>query len=494
MKELLIKFKIDSELRLPLILNLALVVAELFYLLLKFKYLNAQIPLWMTSAWGADQLAPRAYIFLIPLFSAFILFGGVFFINYAMSKYQRYGERVLIWIVTLANIFLAYSVLRIINISSQVFEPLFDPRFNQVLFPAIFSFLIVYTIAPRFIEKFKADGLVTDPQKHKHPGMLLDKPSARGGGVIFAIGVLAASVFFVKFTPMMWGIFISMIFATILGYLDDVQNTKPLAKLAWLENPKYRFFLQLLVALPLVVFGVVVDSINNPLNGPFHLDAWTLNLFGSQIPVIAVVFTIIWVVWIMNLLSWSNGVDGQYSGVVGIAGLMIAIMTLRLLHFDPSQRDMMELAAIVSGAALGLLPFSWHPSKIMWGFAATAAGIVLAAISVVSQAKIATSIIVLTVPFLDGAITVTRRLLKGQSPLKGDRGHLHHLLLERGWSVERVAVFYWVTTAIFGIAGVLAADKNPILTVLTGFGLVAFLIISLNISPKKQLDEFLERK
>lgn len=164
---------------------------------------------------------------------------------------------------------------------------------------------------------------------------------------------------------------------------------------------------------------------------------------------------------------------------------MVAIITLRLLHFDPASKDMMELAAIVAGASIGLLPFGWHPSKLMWGFGAISAGIILAAISVVSQAKIATSIIVLTVPFLDGAITITRRLLAKQSPFKGDRGHLHHLLLTRGWSVKKIAVSYWITTALFGTAAVFAADKNPILTAMTGAGIVAFGIISLNISPRK---------
>jgi UDP-GlcNAc:undecaprenyl-phosphate GlcNAc-1-phosphate transferase len=166
---------------------------------------------------------------------------------------------------------------------------------------------------------------------------------------------------------------------------------------------------------------------------------------------------------------------------------MVAIMTLRLLHFDPAQKDMMELAAIVAGASLGLLPYSWYPSKIMWGFGAITAGVVLAAISVISQAKIATSIIVLTVPFLDGVITVTRRLLLKKSPFKGDRGHLHHLLLERGWDVRKVALFYWVSTFIFGLVGVYAADKDPILTALTGMGFVAFAIISLNLQQKTGL-------
>ena len=76
-------------------------------------------------------------------------------------------------------------------------------------------------------------------------------------------------------------------------------------------------------------------------------------------------------------------------------------------------------------------------------------------------------------------------MLSGKSPLKGDKGHLHHLLLERGWSVKKVAVFYWVTTALFGIAGIYASDRDPILTALTGIGVVAFVIITLNFNYRE---------
>ena len=468
-----------------IVFNFGLILAELLYLLLRFQYLNAQIPLWMGMPWGTQQLAPKAHIFIIPVVATLVVSVGLYFTFNAINKFQRYGDSAIIAAVSTTNLLLAYSVIRIIRVASKIHEPLFDPRFNQIFTPALFSFVIVYFLAPKLIEIFKERGLVTDPQTHSHPGMILKKPSARGGGMIFTIGVLLTAIFFVKPSPMIIGILVSAVFAAVLGYIDDVQNTKPISKFAWLENPVKRVFLQGLVVLPLIIGGVVMKTVNNPFSGQVFLDAWKLNLFGVEMAPIAIIITVVWVVWIINLLSWSNGVDGQYSGIIGIAGLMVAIMTLRLLHFDPAQKDMMELAAIVAGASLGLLPYSWHPSQIMWGFGAISAGIILAALSVVSQAKIATSIIVLTVPFLDGAITITRRMLSGKSPLKGDKGHLHHLLLERGWSVKKVAVFYWVTTALFGIAGIYASDRDPILTALTGIGVVAFVIITLNFNYRE---------
>ena len=166
---------------------------------------------------------------------------------------------------------------------------------------------------------------------------------------------------------------------------------------------------------------------------------------------------------------------------MGIAGIVIALLSLRFHPLQPYQESIARMAVILAGASFGLIPYTWHPSKIMWGFGAMSAGMVLAGLSVLSTSKIATSVIVLMVPFLDGLVTFMRRILQGKNPLKGDRGHLHHLLLERGWSPKKVSLFYWFTTAVFGMVGILASDKYLVQITLTLGGMVAFFIILLNL-------------
>ena len=159
----------------------------------------------MTMPWGELQLAPKAYIFLLPLLSLVILGIGYLFIINAQKKIQRHGEAAMAGIITLTNILLGFSGIRIIKIASSVFEPLIDPRINQVFTPALVAFVVVYFLAPKFIEKFKEYGLITDPQTHAHPGMILSEPSARGGGLIFTVGVLITAVFFIKLKPIIGG-------------------------------------------------------------------------------------------------------------------------------------------------------------------------------------------------------------------------------------------------------------------------------------------------
>ena len=63
----------------------------------------------------------------------------------------------------------------------------------------------------------------------------------------------------------------------------------------------------------------------------------------------------------------------------------------------------------------------------------------------------ATAILVLGVPMLDAIYSMIRRILAGRSPVWGDRGHLHHKLMDLSWGKRRIALFYWLVSAILGL-------------------------------------------
>lgn len=192
------------------------------------------------------------------------------------------------------------------------------------------------------------------------------------------------------------------------------------------------------------------------------------------------IITTVWIVWFLNVLSWSNGIDGQFAGIVAIASIVIVLLALRFDIVELEYKRVAILGAISVGLSIGLAKYTWHPSKIMWGFGAISAGLVLSVLSILISSKIATSILIILIPFLDAFVTAARRILQGKSPFKGDRGHLHHILLDRGWSVRKIAVFYWVTTALFGALGYLSVDRYTYQIGMILAGLVAFTIILLN--------------
>jgi len=49
-------------------------------------------------------------------------------------------------------------------------------------------------------------------------------------------------------------------------------------------------------------------------------------------------------------------------------------------------------------------------------------------------------LIAFSIPLLDTALAVIRRLLRGQPICGADRRHIHHLLLDRGLTPRRVAL------------------------------------------------------
>jgi UDP-GlcNAc:undecaprenyl-phosphate/decaprenyl-phosphate GlcNAc-1-phosphate transferase len=464
-----------------LVINLALTFFQLLYLNLRFEYLNRRIPIWYTLPWGTGQLGPKSNIFLIPAMSLIITTLGALHTFYVKRHNFRYGPAALFYMTTTCNLLLTYSLIRIISIAAIPFDPLINPTYVQLFIPFATAFSLMYFFTPKFIEIAENKRLVTNPLKHNHPAMILTKPSARGGGFLFTLVLLVSTLLFVQLSKEITGLLLVTILLALLGLLDDFQNTQLKSRLKILEKPWIRLVLILAIVSLLNLFDTAINKVNNPFDGILQLDVYRVYLGNKAVGLIPLILTTAWITWILNLLSWSNGIDGQYSGIVGIVSLVIAILALRFTPIEPIHRNYAKLAAIAAGASFGLTKYTWQPSKIMWGFGAISAGVVISTLSILINSKITTSILILLIPFLDALVTITRRLLQRKNPLKGDRGHLHHILLDRGWRVPQIAIFYWATTAIFGIIGIASAEKYTLQTVLTFAGVVAFFIISLNL-------------
>jgi UDP-GlcNAc:undecaprenyl-phosphate/decaprenyl-phosphate GlcNAc-1-phosphate transferase len=456
-----------------IVINIVVVLLQLTYINLRYEYLNTQIPFWYTNDWGISQLADKGTIYQLPLISLAISFVGLVLI--VRNKYSiRYLSDAVYWIVLGSNILLLISIYRIIQVGSTAFPNLVSPLFLQYFIPGVSAFVGVYLITPIFIGIAKRLEIITNPKLHAHPGMILTHASARGGGFVYSMIVLILSIFFLGIEQQYIGFYFSLGMLGILGILDDYQNTHPLSKLRSLENPLLRLMLTIFSITPVVVSGYRIQFVGNLAGGV---------LWFSQLAAIAITF--IWIIWVLNALSWSNGIDGQYCGIIGIGSVIITILALRFTPLLEIHKDTALLCAISAGAALGMARYTWFPSKIMWGFGAISAGLVLAVAAISVQSKIAISFLIILVPFLDSVVTVLRRVLQGRNPLLGDRGHLHHLLLEKGWKPAKIASFYWISSAFFGIIGLVSSEKYLLQISLILAGIVAFVIVLLNLVSLK---------
>lgn len=351
------------------------------------------------------------------------------------------------------------------------------------LYAFLISFLFAVIATPIVIAMYRFNGWVDDPKKNKHPKVVHKKPTPRGGGIVIALATIIPSLMILGISKQMIGILTAVCFIAVIGFLDDLRDL----------SPKLRLPLLFIAALIVVGSGVGIAYISNPFGpGVLHLDQPRIvfEFFGTHaIWILADLFALIWIVWTMTIVNWSKGLDGQMPGFVGIAALVIGVLSLRF-STDPAQLQVTTLSLIVSGAFFGFLLWNMFPQKIMAGYGAgSLAGFYLAILSILSGAKVATALLVLAIPTIDACFVIARRLTNGKSPLWGDRGHLHHRLMDLGWGKRRIAAFYWLSTAILGLASLQLNSEQKFYTIIGAVvlfgGFVAW--ITLFFSSSRQL-------
>jgi UDP-GlcNAc:undecaprenyl-phosphate GlcNAc-1-phosphate transferase len=128
---------------------------------------------------------------------------------------------------------------------------------------------------------------------------------------------------------------------------------------------------------------------------------------------------------------------------------------------DVTQWPVIILAFTVAGAYSGFLPHNFYPQKIMPGYSGKSlAGLLLAILSILSGAKLATLIFLLGLPMLDAIFVLIYRLYHRKSPFVSDNNHLHHQLLKRGWGRRRISVFYWSLSLILGFLSLMLNSQQ----------------------------------
>ena len=322
-----------------------------------------------------------------------------------------------------------------------------------IIFPFVVAFLATIIATPLSLILIRKMGILDDPKIHKHPAIIHTKPIPRGGGLPLFLGILiAGAIFLWPPNEITIAVFFAGFIALVVGLLDDKFDI----------SPYIRFATNILSALIVVSAGITVSFITNPFGGI---------LFLNQIEFLPQLISIVWIVWVMNMLNWSKGVDGQMPGIVAISAIVIGMLSLRFPIIDQNNLISAQLSFIIAGSSLGFLIFNFYPAKIFPGYSATAIYLLLAVVSILSSAKLATAILVMGVPMMDGLFTVFRRIMTGRSPFWHDKKHLHHLLLGLGLSQRKIALFYWLFSAILGSLALVLSSRGKL------FAIIMLLII-----------------
>ena len=341
-----------------------------------------------------------------------------------------------------------------------------------ILLPFLIATILVYVSTPLVMRLMWKLGVVDDPVTHKHPKVIHTVPTPRAGGVAIFVGLLVTSLLFLPVDKHLIGILVGATLLVLLGIADDKYDL----------NPYHRLAFQFIAAAVPIAAGIGIAFWNAPIIG--HVDLSnpqiTFELFGDQksIWILSDLFALFWIVMIMNFINWgANGLDGQLTGTSVIAAITIALLSLQF-SADIAEWPVVILAVITAGAFLGFLPWHAFPQRIMPGFTgALLSGYMLAVLSILTTTKVGVLAIVLAIPLIDSGYTVIRRVLSGKSPVWGDRGHLHHRLLDSGWSKKQVMFFYWGVTMVLGIFALQLNTDQKLYTIIGLLFLIGGLLL-----------------
>lgn len=294
-----------------------------------------------------------------------------------------------------------------------------DGMLCLVVISFVTALLVAWAFHPLCRRVALKSGVVDRPNHRR----LNDKPIPVMGGVGVFFGVVAAMAIMwwhlggmiVEYIALLCGFMI-----LILGVIDDKYNLSPFVKI---------MAEMMLLSVAVLYGGFYVDELHG-LWGIDKLPVW-----------LAVSTTIVVGVGIINAINLIDGVDGLCSGYISVLSLIYGLLFLYL--GDVSY-------ALLAFALLGaLIPFicynqSRGVNKMFLGDGGSLSlGVLIFAFIVrgmessselLSGYGVSFSLAILALPLFDALRVVLMRVLRGVSPLHGDKSHLHHVFIERGWS------------------------------------------------------------
>lgn len=330
--------------------------------------------------------------------------------------------------------------------------------------------ILAWATTPLIIKAAVASGVVTDPKKNAHPGHTHEGALPRWGGLPIFIGFAIPTLVLAFSSKIIAWMLVGATITVIVGILDDAYDL----------SPYLRFATNVVAAAVAVMGGIGIPFLTNPFGSVISLDSMSISgsVWGISFTLLwlADIAAIIWIVWCMNMVNWSKGIDGQLPGFVAIAATVLGVLAMRFTRHDISTTQVMMVSFITAAAYIGFLPWNFYPQRILAGYGAgSLAGYLLAVLSILSFGKLGTLLLVLSLPLTDALLVFIRRVRARQSPFRGDRGHLHHSLLDMGWGRRRIAIFYWVVSAILGIFALTVNSQQK----LVGFVIIGALLIGI---------------
>ncbi len=304
--------------------------------------------------------------------------------------------------------------------------------------------VISLIITPLMIKVSPLIGALDKPNKRK----VHTVPVSMLGGVVLLISFLVGLVIGHPLEREYLPIVIGAILINFLGLIDDLYDLKPIVKLIG----------QIAISSIVVYYDITLDLITLPFG--------IIIEFG----IFSVPMTILWIVAVTNAINLIDGLDGLAAGVS-----LIALCTIGFISILQQNIFIMMICSVLIGSILGFIRCNFYPAKIFLGDnGALMLGYIIGVLSLLGFKNITLislffPIIILAVPFIDMLVAMIRRYRQGKPIMQADKSHLHHKLLELGYTHPQTVILIYSIAILFSIASIILYLSTSWGAVLIGF-------------------------
>ena len=342
---------------------------------------------------------------------------------------------------------------------------------NWVLYIAAFS--TAFAVSNVFTPIAKTISMKVGAIDYPKARGMHQKPMPRMGGLAIVIGFMFTVLLLYRFvefgeTRKLIGFMIGATMIVVLGMFDDIYDLRA----------RFKFFVQILAALVAIMSGIQI-----------HVVMWPVT---KALTYLSVPITLLWIVGVTNAVNLIDGLDGLAAGVSSIAALCVMVLCILT-----GEEMAILLTAALAGSCLGFLPRNFNPAQIFMGdTGATFLGYTLAVTSILGVFKgyailaLVVSMLCLGLPIFDTIFAMVRRFAKHQPIMQADRGHLHHRLIDRGFTQKQAVMILYIISALCGVFAILIAVKDAkVVVVIVFLVFVMSLVIYFFNHRKKNKDE-----
>lgn len=300
---------------------------------------------------------------------------------------------------------------------------------SSLLGISLLAFVSTLLILPALSAIALRIGLVDMPGGRK----VHRRPTALVGGIGMLLGLTLAIAAFMSMGVLRYFLAAICLMA-VVGFADDYRGL----------GHRLRLVFQAMAACIIAYWG----------GASLYSFGDLMGLGGIETGFLVLPVTVFCIVGVINAINMIDGLDGLAGGIS-----LICFASFAAMAWINGQVTLVLLGAAFCGVLLAFLRYNFIRATIFMGDAGSMAlGLALAYMAIVvtqmpgSTVRPVTALLILAVPITDTLILMIGRVLRGQSPFKADKFHIHHILLTMGLGKTATVATILVISAGFSLA------------------------------------------